>query len=86
MVSPRGYPVKRVEIPYENSTLSAYWYHGEGKDRRPALIAHQGRDAWAEDNLYIGREAIRRGYDCLIVDGPGQGSTLRLQGLCFRPD
>ena len=29
---------------------------------------------------------MRRGYDCLIVDGPGQGSTLRIQGLCFRPD
>jgi alpha-beta hydrolase superfamily lysophospholipase len=81
-----GYPVERVEIPYEHATLSAYWYHGEGKAKRPALIAHQGRDAWAEDNLYIGREALRRGYNCLIVDGPGQGSTLRLQGLCFRPD
>ena len=81
-----GYPVERIEIPYEHATLSAYWYHGEGKAKRPALIAHQGRDAWAEDNFYIGREALRRGYDCLIVDGPGQGSTLRLQGLCFRPD
>ncbi len=79
-------PVERVAIPYEKTTLPAYWYHHADTVRRPVLIAHQGRDAWAEDNFYIGREALRRGYNCLIVDGPGQGSTLRLQGLAFRPD
>jgi len=79
-------PVKRVKIPCEGTTLAAYWYgHNDGM-RRPVVIAHQGRDAWAEDNFFIGREALRRGYNCLIVDGPGQGSTLRLQGLTFRPD
>jgi alpha-beta hydrolase superfamily lysophospholipase len=79
-------PVERVAIPYEGTTLAAYWYHCSDPGRHPVLIAHQGRDAWAEDNFYLGREALRRGYDCLIVDGPGQGSTLRLQGLPFRPD
>ena len=79
-------PVERVDIPYEGTSLAAYWYHRDEPGRHPVLIAHQGRDAWAEDNFYIGREALRRGYDCLIVDGPGQGSTLRIQGLCFRPD
>ncbi len=81
-----GLPVERVAIPYEDTTLAAYWYcRGDGV-ARPVIIAHQGRDAWAEDNFFIGREALRRGYNCLIVDGPGQGSTLRLQGLPFRPD
>ena len=79
-------PVQRVAIPYEGTTLAAYWCRVPGEGRRPALIAHQGRDAWSEDDLFIAKEALRRGYDCLLVDGPGQGSTLRLQGLPFRPD
>ncbi len=81
-----GMPVERVAIPYEGTTLPAYWYHHSDGRRHPVLISHEGRDGWAEDMHYIGREALRRGYDCLLVDGPGQGSTLRLQGLHFRPD
>lgn len=79
-------PVEHVEIPFEGTSLNAWYYRAPGSDPRPTLIAHQGRDAWAEDNFYIGREALRRGYNCLIVDGPGQGTTLRLKGLPFRPD
>jgi alpha-beta hydrolase superfamily lysophospholipase len=81
-----GLRVERVAIPYEGTTIAAYWCRAAGEGRKPVIIAHQGRDAWAEDDLFIGREAARRGYDCLLVDGPGQGSTLRLQGLAFRPD
>jgi pimeloyl-ACP methyl ester carboxylesterase len=50
------------------------------------LIVHQGRDAWAEDNLHIARAAIERGYHALLFDGPGMGKVLRLQKLPFRPD
>jgi pimeloyl-ACP methyl ester carboxylesterase len=81
-----GMPVEFVEIPFEGTALNAWYYRAPGGGPRPTLITHQGRDAWAEDNFYIGREALRRGYNCLIVDGPGQGSTLRLRGLPFRPD
>jgi len=81
-----GLPVERVEIPFENTGLFAYWYHLPGRERRPVIIGHEGRDGWAEDMYYIGREALRRGYDCLLLDGPGQGSTLRLRNLPFRPD
>jgi pimeloyl-ACP methyl ester carboxylesterase len=50
------------------------------------LLVHQGRDAWAEDCRYIAEAAMKRGYHCLLFDGPGQGKTLRLQDLTFRPD
>ncbi|MER6010096.1 alpha/beta hydrolase family protein [Streptomyces bluensis] len=30
--------------------------------------------------------ALRRGYNVIAFDGPGQGSTVREQGLHFRPD
>lgn len=31
-------------------------------------------------------DAVRRGYNCLAFDGPGQGAMLRDQHLTFRPD
>ena len=54
--------------------------------KAPTLIVHQGRDAWAEDCVYIAREAARRGYHCLLIDGPGNGQVLRRYDLSFRPD
>ena len=38
-----------------------------------------GNDAFAEEMWYnMGRYAHERGYNVLLIDGPGQGSTLRI--------
>ncbi len=80
-------PVQAVKIPYEGTTLPGYFFRSPTAAKKaPVVIVHQGRDAWAEDDLYFAREAMRRGYHCLLFDGPGMGQTLRLQGLVFRPD
>lgn len=82
-----GYPGERVEIPYEDSFLPAYFYrspHAVGP--APVIIFHQGRDAWPEDTRWVYDGAIRRGYHCLAVQGPGQGMALRLNNLYFRHD
>lgn len=80
-------PVQAVEIPYENSTLPGYFFRSpRASANAPILIVHQGRDAWAEDCLYLAEAAIQRGYHALLFDGPGQGKVLRLRGLAFRPD
>ena len=34
----------------------------------------------------IGAAALRRGYNVLTFDGPGQGASIRQQRLVFRPD
>jgi esterase/lipase len=82
-----GLPGQEVKIPYEGTTLPAYLFRAPAAAKKaPLLIVHQGRDAWAEDCTYIAREANARGWHCLLVDGPGMGKTLRLQGLPFRPD
>ena len=78
-------PAERVRIPYERTTLPGYLFRAPRR-RAPLLIVHEGRDAWAEDCLYLAEGATRRGYHCLVFDGPGQGTALRLQGLPFRPD
>ncbi|RNL62508.1 alpha/beta hydrolase [Nocardioides marmoriginsengisoli] len=82
-----GYPGERLEIPYEDSFLPAYLYrspHATGP--APLIIFHQGRDAWPEDTRWVYDNAIRRGYHCLAVQGPGQGMALRVNNLPFRYD
>jgi pimeloyl-ACP methyl ester carboxylesterase len=80
-------PVERVKIPYGNTTLPGYFFRSPlAKGPAPVLIVHQGRDGWAIHCKYLADAAIRRGYHCLLIDGPGQGEALRLQGLVFRPD
>jgi hypothetical protein len=80
-------PVQPVRIPYEGTTLPGYFFRSpRAAKTAPLLIVHSGRDAWAEDDTSIAEEATRRGWHCLLFDGPGQGQTLRLQGLPFRPD
>ncbi len=80
-------PARQVRIPYEGTTLPGYFFRApQAAGTAPLLIVHEGRDAWAEDVTYIAQEANARGWHCLLVDGPGMGQTLRLQGLAFRPD
>ncbi len=82
-----GIPARSVKIPYEGTSLPGYFFRSPvAAKKAPVLIVHQGRDAWAEDCLYIAQEAMRRGYHALLFDGPGMGQTIRLQGLVFRPD
>jgi pimeloyl-ACP methyl ester carboxylesterase len=82
-----GIPAERVQIPYGDTTLPAYYFRSQlSKEPAPVLIVHQGRDGWAMHCKYIADAAIKRGYNCLLIDGPGQGEALRLQGLPFRAD
>jgi esterase/lipase len=80
-------PVTRVRIPYGGTTLPG-WYYASPKAmaRAPLLIVIQGYDGTAEETQYMGLEAMKRGFHCLIFEGPGQGQALREQGLKFRPD
>jgi alpha-beta hydrolase superfamily lysophospholipase len=76
-----------VAIPYAATTLPGWLFLSPRAEvPAPVLIVHQGRDGWAEHCLSIAQAAVRRGYHCLLFDGPGQGKVLRLQGLPFRPD
>lgn len=80
-------PVEAAAIPYEDTTLPGWFFRAPpGDGPAPTLIVQQGRDGWAEHCLGIALAAVRRGYNCLLFEGPGQGKVLRLQGLPFRPD
>lgn len=80
-------PVEAASIPYEGTTLPGWFFRAPpGDGPAPTLIVQQGRDGWAEHCLSTALAAVRRGYNCLLFEGPGQGKVLRLQGLPFRPD
>lgn len=77
-----------VNIPYEGTVLPGYFCSAAPKGRRaPTIIIHQGFDGTIQE-LYLsyGKDAVRRGYNCLMFEGPGQGSVIRRQGLPYRHD
>lgn len=72
-----------VKFPYEGSYLSGYFYGASGDDAsipKATLVMLGGFDSTCEELYFAGAAAaIKRGYHCLIFDGPGQGETLRIQ-------
>jgi dienelactone hydrolase len=83
---PRG---EAVEIPYENDKcLFAYFIKAPfAVERQPVLIAFGGLDSFKDELWYmVGRGALQRGISVLLVDGPGQGGTLRRHAIVTRYD
>jgi pimeloyl-ACP methyl ester carboxylesterase len=78
---------ERVQIPYEGIQLEGYYLNVSGDERGPTLLAHGGFDSTVEEMYFAVGEAARRyGWNCLIFEGPGQGSALRQHRLPFRYD
>lgn len=79
----------RVEIPYEGKHLSGLYVKADGvKGPAPILIQVNGLDSTKEMKYRVGLPAwlAKRGISSLIVDQPGTGEALRLQGLHARYD
>lgn len=76
------------EVPYEDTTLPGCFCPAADDDApRPLLIAVNGYDSTLHEMYWShALPALRRGYHCLLVDGPGQGGALIRQGLHLRPD
>ena len=82
-------PGEKLEIPYEGTTLPAYFLraHGHATEVRPTIIVSGGWDStFVESYLEMGVAALRRGYHVLVHDGPGQGRLLIDEGLPLRHD
>ncbi|WP_020421198.1 S9 family peptidase [Amycolatopsis sp. ATCC 39116] len=80
--------VSRVEIPYEGTTLPAYFSAAPVDGPAPVMIMWNGLDSTKEHMYSSGHweELAARGISCLMVDCPGSGEALRLQGLTARVD
>ncbi|HEU5267842.1 MAG TPA: alpha/beta fold hydrolase [Jatrophihabitans sp.] len=82
--------VTRVTVPYEGTTLPAYFSKAPAADAGPApvVIMWNGLDS-TKEHMYASdhwAELAARGISCLMVDCPGSGEALRLQGLTARID
>jgi Esterase FrsA-like len=80
--------IERVEIPYENTTLTGWLFRAsDSKEPRPLVILNNGADGSELDILVLGGAGgLARGYNCLTFNGPGQGDALWLKKMYFRPD
>lgn len=81
-------PVELVRLPYEGVTLPAYFYQVDGSGiSRPTLLILGGFNSTCEELYFFAvAAALRRGYNCLAFEGPGQGESLRLKHMPARPD
>ena len=76
-----------IEIPFEGTVLPGYFMKGgPGGRKRQTLVMIGGGETFAEESwFHIGPETIKRGYNFLTVDLPGQG-LLPLEKHFFRAD
>jgi dienelactone hydrolase len=84
----RNEPLEFVDIPYEGRSLPALFHRAPGDGRKPAMIHFDGFDVTKEwmHLCGIAREFANRGIATLMLDHPGIGAALRLQGMPMNPE
>jgi pimeloyl-ACP methyl ester carboxylesterase len=80
--------IEPVEIPFEGTSLPGYFLLADESGRpKPTMVHVNGYDSNIQEMYFAhGPAAVRRGYNCLLFDGPGQGRNLIRDGLALRPD
>jgi hypothetical protein len=80
--------IECVEIPFEGKSLPGYFLHPDGSGSpKPTILHVNGYDSNIQEMYFAhGPAAVRRGYNCLLFDGPGQGRNLIRDGSALRPD
>ena len=83
-------PLEVVSIPYEGRFLFGYFLRPESDFKpRPTVLIQMGADGSSEQIYFSGggAAALRRGYNALIFEGPGQtGTFMRDRSLNYRYD
>ena len=78
-----------VEIPYQDGqTLTGYFLRAPtAEQKQPVVIAFGGLDEYKDELLHeMPKHALPRGMALLLVDLPGQGSSLRRKKMINRHD
>lgn len=82
--------IEHVEIPYEGGkSLPALFVKDSGDQEGllPTVVFFDGLDVTKEICYFFGvRDLVRRGVACLLVDGPGNGESIRFRGLKLQYD
>jgi len=70
------YPIERVEIPFEGSSIQANFHRAPGQSRAPAILYCPGMDQTKEGYPNPAHNHFaKRGMHVLSIDGPGQGMS-----------
>ena len=79
-----------ADVPCEGGPpLSGYYCTPDRQDKkqRTTILMISGYDGCAEESWYSGgAAAMARGYNVLMLDGPGQGATLILKERYMQPE
>lgn len=81
-------PLEVLSIPYEGKSLFGYFLRVDDKPR-PTVLIQMGADGSSEQIYFSGggAAALRRGYNALIFEGPGQtGTFMRDRSITYRYD
>ncbi|MFE3326148.1 alpha/beta hydrolase family protein [Streptomyces sp. NPDC059176] len=80
-------PPVTANVPYGNSPLPVWFFRpDEDTARRPTVILTNGSDGQNVDMWTYGvPAALRRGWNALVYDGPGQGQLLFVDQVTFTP-
>jgi dienelactone hydrolase len=81
-----GPAARAVRIPYADTTVKGYFFAASGDGPRATLVFPCGYDSTAEAGWVNVPDALARGYNALVFEGPGQGEALIIARLFFRPD
>jgi dienelactone hydrolase len=77
-----GEPIELVDVPYEGSSLPALFVPADVAGSAPCIIHLNGLDSIKETSYLRMAHAYReRGISLLLLDQPGTGGALRLNGL-----
>ncbi|MFF3559229.1 alpha/beta hydrolase family protein [Streptomyces sp. NPDC002574] len=81
-------PFHEVAIPYQDTEMPGYLFLvDDSGEPRPTVVYTNGFDSTREEGYFvIGAAALRRGYNFLAYDGPGQGWMIREKNVPYRPD
>ena len=82
--------IEAVEVPFEGGkSLPAYFVRKAGREtvKWPVVVFFDGLDGTKETQYFSGvPELAKRGMACLILDGPGNGESIRFRGMPARHD
>ena len=78
--------IEHVEVPYEGTSLPGLLVHADAVPGRtgkgPVMLFLDGFDVTKEIQYFRGiPDLAARGISCLILDGPGNGESIRFRGL-----
>jgi dienelactone hydrolase len=81
-------PIEVVEIPFDGASLPGYFLRPDASSvPRPTMLHLDGYDGSINEMYFTnGPAAVSRGYNCLLLDGPGQGRNLVRDRLPMRHD